>query len=367
MSISEKGRVVVDCRRRIAGAGGQNKPVMQSLYVDLLEDPNAPPRLIHLGFQSGVDFLKTYLREVQSLAIIHLDLNLRFSQADKKQLLKRLADDLLPELSTKRMTTMPKTILITGSTDGIGLLTAKMLAAQGHTILLHGRNKAKLEIAVADVGGTTESYIADMSRMADVEAFASEILRKHVRLDVLINNAGVYKMPQTNTPEGLDVRFVVNTFAPYVLTRRLLPIIPADGRIVNLSSAAQAPVDVEAMAGHVALDDFAAYAQSKLAITIWSRELAWELPAGPVVVAVNPGSLLASKMVKEGFGVAGNDLKIGAEILCQAALDPTFADASGKYFDNDVKRFNEPNPAALDAEHCKAVMQEIHEVTAKLQ
>ena len=74
-----------------------------------------------------------------------------------------------------------------------------------------------------------------------------------------------------------------------------------------------------------------AYAQSKLALTIWSREMVKELPDGPIVVAVNPGSLLASKMVKEGFGIAGNDLQIGADILCQAALDDSFADASGKY------------------------------------
>jgi len=75
-----------------------------------------------------------------------------------------------------------------------------------------------------------------------------------------------------------------------------------------------------------------------------------------VVVAVNPGSLLASKMVKEGFGIDGKDTAIGARILCQAALDPSFAQASGQYYDNDAGRFAPPNEAAADKAHVAAVM-----------
>lgn len=259
---------------------------------------------------------------------------------------------------------MSKTILITGATDGIGLLTAKLLSAQGHKVLLHGRSKTKLEAAAAEVGGLTECYRADLLNLPEVEALATGIMDRHDHLDVLINNAGVFKTPLTRTADGLDVRFAVNTLAPFVLTRRLLPIFPKDGRIVNLSSAAQAPVDPRAVAGKIVLDDFAAYAQSKLAITIWSQEMARELPEGPVVIAINPGSFLASKMVKEGFGVAGNDMRIGAEILCKAALDPAFADASGEYFDNDVGRFAKPDPAAGDADHIKAVMLAIEKTIA---
>jgi len=262
---------------------------------------------------------------------------------------------------------MSKIIFITGATDGIGKLTASMLAAQGHKVLLHGRNPGKLEAAAAEIGGDTESYIADLSRMAEVEAMTTQILDRHKQIDVLINNAGVLKAPNTQTPEGLDLRFVVNTLAPYLLTQRLLPIIPKAGRIVNLSSAAQALVDINAMTGHRTLSDMDAYSQSKLAITIWSQELAKELSEGPMVVAVNPGSLLASKMVKEGFGVAGNDLSIGAEILCKAALDDSFANASGKYFDNDSGRFRPPNAGAQNAKQVKAVMQTIHELIAALR
>jgi NAD(P)-dependent dehydrogenase (short-subunit alcohol dehydrogenase family) len=259
---------------------------------------------------------------------------------------------------------MTKTSLITGSTDGIGLLTAQTLAAEGHTILLHGRNPAKLEAAAKSVGGTTEQYIADLSKMAEVYALATAIQEKHSQIDVVINNAGILKAPSTVTEDGYDIRFMVNTFAPYALTVALLPIIAKDGRVVNLSSAAQAPVNLDALRGRKKLDDMGAYAQSKLAITIWSREMAKELPDGPVIVAVNPASLLASKMVKEGFGIAGNDLSIGANILREAALGASFADASGKYFDNDSGQFAQPHAAALDAAHSAEVMQGIKDVLA---
>ncbi len=260
---------------------------------------------------------------------------------------------------------MSKTILITGSTDGIGLLTAKTLASDGHRVLLHGRSPDKLDKAAKAIGSDTESYTADLSRMDEVQALASDILKQHTRLDAVINNAGVLKIAQPKTAEGYDARFMVNTFAPYSLTKALLPILPTHARIVNLSSAAQAPVNIDALHGRVQLDDMEAYAQSKLAITIWSRELAKELANGPVVVAVNPGSLLASKMVKKGFGVQGKDMQIGANILCEAATGASFSDASGKYFDNDVGAFAQPHAVALDANHSAEVMQGIEAVLAK--
>ncbi|MEM1417804.1 MAG: SDR family NAD(P)-dependent oxidoreductase [Myxococcota bacterium] len=258
----------------------------------------------------------------------------------------------------------PKTVLLTGATDGIGKLAARLMADAGHTVLLHGRNATKLDAVAAEIGGATERYVADFARLAEVEAMAERIAAAHGRLDVIINNAGVLKTARTLTDEGLDVRFVVNTLAPIVLTRRLLPLVPEDGRIVNLSSAAQERVDLAAMKGARHLEDMDAYAQSKLAITIWSAALAGELPKGPVVMALNPGSLLASKMVKEGFGIPGKDLRIGADILLEAAFGERFAEASGRYFDNDSGRFAPPHPAAADAAHVRAVMEAIASLTA---
>ena len=233
---------------------------------------------------------------------------------------------------------------------------------------MHGRNPSKLErveneLAGLSGEGSVESFAADLSDLAQVEALAEGIAARHERLDVLINNAGVFAASEPVTKDGLDVRFVVNTIAPYLLTQRLLPRIAPAGRVVNLSSAAQSPVDMRALAGEVAVTDGPAYAQSKLALTMWSRSLAQSLgDQGRVVLAVNPGSLLATKMVQEAFGVAGADVRKGADILCRAALSDEFASASGRYFDNDSGRFASPHPDALDARKTEEVVRAIEAV-----
>lgn len=95
-----QGRLVADYRRRAERLGAQNKPVMQSLYIDLQAQNDAPPEPIHLGFSSGIDYLKHYLHEIQALGINHVALNLRFNQADIDQTMDKLANDLLPEFHT---------------------------------------------------------------------------------------------------------------------------------------------------------------------------------------------------------------------------------------------------------------------------
>ena len=130
---------------------------------------------------------------------------------------------------------MTKKILLTGATDGIGLVTARKLIAQGHYVLIHGRNATKLaaveqELAAMNTG-EVESYVADLSGMADVLTMAQAVTEKHDQLDVLINNAGILKTPQTITADGLDIRFVVNTLAPYLLTQKLLLLLGNAGRV----------------------------------------------------------------------------------------------------------------------------------------
>lgn len=249
---------------------------------------------------------------------------------------------------------MTKTILLTGATDGIGLETAKMMAPLGHTLLLHGRSADKLKatvdaVSAIDGAGEIKPYQADLSDLAQVAAMAEQVKSDFTSLDVLINNAGVFKMANPLTRDGFDARFVVNVVAPYVLTKALLPSLGSEGRVVNLSSAAQAPVNWQAFLAKQSFGDGEAYAQSKLALTMWSTGMAHELGAsGPMIVAVNPASFLGSKMVKEAYGHAGHDLRIGADILTRAALSDEFADASGRYYDNDRKAFAEPHPDALD-------------------
>ncbi len=272
---------------------------------------------------------------------------------------------------------MTRNVIITGATDGIGLATARMLASQGHRLVLHGRNPAKLEtvsreIASLGADAVAGTHVADLSRPDDVRSLARAILQGHqgpqAAPDVLINNAGVFATDETRTADDLDIRIAVNTVAPYLLATLLAPRLGPAGRIVNLSSAAQAPVDPSGLAGEKHYrDDFAAYAQSKLALTMWNSALARSQgSAGPVLIAVNPGSLLGTRMVREGFGTTGNDIGIGADILSRAAVSKEFADATGHYFDNDLGRFADPHPDAMDLAKCDAVVRMIETVLRRI-
>lgn len=265
---------------------------------------------------------------------------------------------------------MTKTILITGSTDGIGKLTALKLAEAGHQVYVHGRNADKLASVIAEVkavatGAAVDNingFVADFSDLTDVLKMAAEVNEKLPKLDVLINNAGIYTTASPTTKDGLDVRFVVNYLAPYELTNALLPLLKKSNkaRILNLSSAAQAPILYKAFAGQDRLADKDAYAQSKLALTMWSMDLADTVAADDInVIAVNPGSLLNTKMVDEAYGQHWSPADKGANILTELAISDEFADDTGKYFDNDIKdgvhgdargEFGQPHADALNKE-----------------
>ena len=268
---------------------------------------------------------------------------------------------------------MSRTILLTGGTDGIGFETAKAFVAEGHRLLLHGRSEDKLararEALIAARGGEArvETFRADLSRLDEVDALARRVEESVPAIDVLVNNAGVFKVPTTLTRDGHDVRLIVNTVAPWLLTSRLLPRMGPRARVVNLSSAAQAPVDVDGLLAGRRLEDGDAYAQSKLGITMWSFHLARELGArGPAIIAVNPASFLGSKMVKDAYGSDGKDLSIGVDVLRRAALGDDFADASGRYYDNDSGRFADPHPDALDAGKCARLVAVMNQLLLQL-
>ena len=263
---------------------------------------------------------------------------------------------------------MSKTILITGSTDGIGKLVASKLATDGHRLYLHGRNQDKLNTVIGEIKAIAQNdqikgFVADFSDLEDVRKMAAQVNGEITVLDVLINNAGVYKSPNPKTLDNFDIRFSVNYLAPYLLTNELLPLLKnsASPRLINLSSAAQAQVSLSALAGDVSLSIHEAYAQSKLALTMWSQYLASAEP-GLNVIAVNPGSLLNTKMVREGFGRIWSSADKGANILYDLAVSEKYKNASGKYFDNDSGDFGPIHPAGTPKESVIALIEKTKEL-----
>lgn len=248
-----------------------------------------------------------------------------------------------------------KTILITGSTDGIGRGAALVLRKHGHNVIIHGRSQNKINDTLAaleriDAKGSIGAYSADLSTIAESSKLADEISNGNVEIDVLINNAGVLRVSNAVTADELDVRFAVNTIAPYILARALLPHLPSDGRIINISSAAQRPITPGALAGKVRLSEMESYSESKLALIMWSNAMAAnDTRDQQVIVSVNPASLIDTNMARDAFGIVRNGEEVGVDILVRAALSEEFAGANGRYYDNDTKRFTDPNPEALDA------------------
>ncbi|MBW1297588.1 SDR family NAD(P)-dependent oxidoreductase [Aquimarina litoralis] len=247
-----------------------------------------------------------------------------------------------------------KTILITGSTDGIGKLTAIELAKLGHTVLVHGRNAEKLKNTILEIqeitaNKNTNGFLADLSDLNSVEKMALQIQKEVSHIDVLINNAGVFKSKISSNENGIDIRFVVNYLAPFLLTKKLIPLLQkgTSPRIINLSSAAQSIVSLDALSGTIQLSEQEAYAQSKLALTMWSFYLAQE-SKNLNVIAVNPGSLLNTRMVQEAYGKHWAPAEKGVQILYDLATSEKYQDSSGKYFDNDKGFFSQAHPDAYD-------------------
>ena len=263
---------------------------------------------------------------------------------------------------------MKKTILITGSTDGIGKLTATKLVAEGHEVYLHGRNQNKLDAVITEIKSTTgnegvKGFAADFSDLESVKQMADQVNNELPKLDVLINNAGIYHSPNTHNQDGLEMRFVVNYFAPYLFTKALLPLLKKskEARVVNLSSAAQSSISFDALKGEENISASDAYAQSKLALTMWSFRMAQEEPELSII-PVNPGSLLNTKMVKEAFGNSWSSVDKGADILIALGVSNEFADVSGKYFDNDRGAFGMAHPDAYD----NTIIDELIDLTNRI-
>jgi retinol dehydrogenase 14 len=195
-----------------------------------------------------------------------------------------------------------KTIMITGANSGIGKITALELAKMGHRIILVCRNQSKGEAVLKEmmeVSGNPniDLMLCDLSSLKDVKRFSEALKAQVAEIDVLINNAGVMSHERQITEDGYEMHFQVNYLAPVLLTELLINQLARKGRIINLTSMAH-------RVGTIRFDDInlsrkfsmlKAYSQSKLALTLYTYQLASRLKDHEIMVnCVHPGIIISN-------------------------------------------------------------------------
>jgi NAD(P)-dependent dehydrogenase (short-subunit alcohol dehydrogenase family) len=237
------------------------------------------------------------------------------------------------------------TVFITGATDGLGRALADRLAADGTTLVLHGRDAAKLAetaTAIRDAHGVTvHTALADLSELAQVRELATAVRGLTDRLDVFVSNAGVGSgLPTGRTrqtsADGHELRFAVNYLAGFLLTLELLPLLrqSAPARIVNVASLGQHPLDFDDLMIEHGYSGARAYSQSKLAQIMSGFELAGRLPASEVTVnSLHPATYMPTKMVIEEIGHTVDTLETGVDATYRLAVGADVEGVTGRFFD----------------------------------
>jgi NAD(P)-dependent dehydrogenase (short-subunit alcohol dehydrogenase family) len=262
-----------------------------------------------------------------------------------------------------------KTILITGATDGIGKRAALELAQAGQRVLLHGRNpqrgQAVLDELRSTIGNTALEYFnADLASLTQVRRLAADVQAKHDRLDVLINNAGVFMNERVLTADGFETTFAVNHLAHFLLTNLFLDTLKrsSPARIITVASQVHS-------SGRINFDDlqlsekfsgYAAYANSKLANVAFTYALAERMNGtGVTANCLHPG-VIATKLLREGWGMGGAGVDAGATTLVYLATSPNVDTVTGRYFVD--KREMKSSAASRD----RAVQERLWQISTQL-
>jgi NAD(P)-dependent dehydrogenase (short-subunit alcohol dehydrogenase family) len=258
--------------------------------------------------------------------------------------------------------TAEQVIMVTGATDGLGRALATELAGRGATLLLHGRDGARLadtveRIRAENANEKLRTYVADFSSLDEAGETAERIERDQGRIDVLVNNAGIgTTLPgdgvRMESRDGHELRFAVNYLAHFLLTRRLESLIvrSAPARIVNVSSAGQAPIDFDDVMLERAYDGVQAYCQSKLAQVMLTFDLAEELrDAGVTVNCLHPASYMPTKIVMHARGSAVSTLEEGRDATMRLAADAALDGVTGRYFNGQSEARAHPQAYDPDA------------------
>ncbi|MFF8830934.1 SDR family NAD(P)-dependent oxidoreductase [Streptomyces sp. NPDC015131] len=280
-----------------------------------------------------------------------------------------------------------RTVLITGATQGLGRGIALVLARRGHHLLLHGRDRARLDAVAAEAarcapddptgsaapGGdprpAVRTYLADLSDLDQVHDLAARVRAAEPRLDGLVNNAvaggGAEPLRREVSRQGHELRFAVNHLAPYALTRDLLPLLTASApaRVVNVASMGQEAVDFDDVMMERDYEGLRAYCRSKLAMIMATFELAAELKdTGVTVNTLHPAHLMDTEGVRAYGLTPAVGVNEGVRPTVRLLLDPGLDGTTGRYFD----RFTDAraHAQAYDPEARRRLMALTHRLLA---
>ena len=272
-----------------------------------------------------------------------------------------------------------KIVMVTGANSGIGKAASLALAKMGARVVMVVRNQEKGETAKSEIlrespNGSVDLLLADLSSLDSVRQLAAEFHRKYSKLHVLVNNAGLFNQRRSVTADGYENTFATNYLAPFLLTNLQLDILKlnAPSRIINVSSVGH-------YNGHMNFDDlnlekdyggWKAYGQSKLALVLFTHELAKKLDGtGVTVNAVHPGTV-ATNIWSRPLGPAGFIMSIpklfmtspekGAETIVYLASSPDAERVNGEYWEKlKVKK-------SSDESYNEETAQRLWDVSAKL-
>ncbi|WP_372344902.1 SDR family NAD(P)-dependent oxidoreductase [Streptomyces sp. KL116D] len=238
------------------------------------------------------------------------------------------------------------TLLITGATSGLGRHLAFALVRDGHTVLAHGRDRARTDALVAELraaaqdGGHAEGFVADLASLTQVRELGARVAAAHPDLDVLVNNAGVGAGSRGSgrelSADGHELRFAVNVLAPVALTRALLPVLRANApsRIVNCGSLGQAPLDFDDLGLARDYNGTEAYCRAKFALAAHTFSLARELSGtGVTAHVVHPATYMDTAMVRDAGIRPWSSVEDGAVGVLALATGAPGAESTGRFFD----------------------------------
>jgi NAD(P)-dependent dehydrogenase (short-subunit alcohol dehydrogenase family) len=258
--------------------------------------------------------------------------------------------------------------LVTGSTGGLGREVARALGRQGDHVIVHGRNEERGRALVGEIEaegkGSARFYRADFGSLREVRDLADSIIEDYERLDVLVNNAGIFSPDQQErrvSEDGYELHFQVNYLAGYVLTRMLTPLLEssAPSRIINVASG-QRPIDFDDLMLETDYDGMQAYFQSKNAQIMMTFSMADELAArGIAIIAMHPSNLMNTDMVIEAGFEPQTPVETGRDALVRLVNEDV---GTGKFF--NVFEESEAIPQAYEADAVARLMKVTEELVS---